>query len=440
MKKIVCLIIVLVMTVSCFGCEGRSDKTVYKIGMLVNSIDDDFTEVYAGVISDLFTEREKGDIQYQVTILSSENSHERQLKQVEVYANQQFDVLIVESVAPDKALDLVKAAVALYEVDDEEIENALEDNPADEDANADNSGEDVISEDNIEDSETDETAAGLQVESNPRVDGIYVPNRKEVQIPIVFIGNMPVLEEPAVNDENAQNAENAETESTDNQEPEQEVADTSLCCSITFDKETLVADIELMIKDLPLNGDINGNGTVEYAFVCSNELNDDYKLLIERIANYFSENNIQATETFRYFAQTKDSTFYSKTEENIRKNDGKTDIIFALTDRSLDAIYQLSIPKEMPEPEEGEEPDEQPKVYTIGTYYNVIALGLEENTKNFVQNDIIPKYISYDYIGMAESIVDNCINYIERKDDKDFVQENYVYEYVTVEKEEEKKK
>lgn len=438
-RKIISLLIVMLILLSCASCTGATKK-VYKIGVLLKDTECDFSLAYASMLSDMFTQMEDSHTDYSVTILSSENSHARQLSQIEVFANQQYDVLVVECVDSTKALEIVSKAVALYETD-EETEQSPE-----EEGNGDNAnGEDVNDNaDNVNDqSDTPENVDnalndGLNAESNPRVDEVYVPNTKEVIIPIIFLGDEPVLEVESEADKDAENDENVvDGEADDNSDntEEDDKIDTSLCCNILLDDASLIANITEILRDMPLSGDKNANGTVEYAFVCSDSINDEHKALIEAITKYFSENNIASNETFRYFAQTKDETFYKKVRENIEKNDGKIDIIFCLTDKALDSVYQLEF--EQPSDTTGnDETEKEPaKLYKIGKDYSVVAVGLEDTSENLMQNSVIDKYISYDVKGMAQNTVDSVINFIKHREKDDFATESYSYEYVINKKE-----
>ncbi len=422
-RKIISLLIVVLILLSCASCTD-STKKVYKIGVLLKDNDSDFSLVYASMLSDMFTQIEDSHTDYSVTILSSENSHERQLSQTEVFANQQYDVLVVECVDYTKALEIVSRAVALYEIDEETEQRSEEDgNGEDINDNADNVNDKG---DDDEEPIDNELSDGLNAESNPRVDEVYVPNTKEVIIPIIFLGDEPVLEVEIEADKDAENIENAE---------EEDKIDTSLCCNILLDDASLIENITEIIKDMPLSGDKNANGTVEYAFVCSDSINGEHKALIEAITKYFSENNIASGETFRYFAQTKDETFYKKVRENIEKNAGKIDIIFCLTDKALDSVYQLEFEQPSDKTDNDKTEKEPAKLYKIGKDYSVVAVGLEDTSENLMQNSVIDKYISYDVESMAQNTVDSVINFIKHREKDDFEAESYSYEYVIKTKE-----
>lgn len=431
-RKIISLLIVVLILLSCASCTGATKK-VYKIGVLLKDTECDFSLLYASMLSDMFTQMEDSHTEYSVTILSSENSHDRQLSQTEVFANQQYDVLVVECVDSTKALEIVSKAVALYEIDEDAEQNPEEEgngdnaNGEDTNDNADDVNEQSDTQENVDDTLND----GLNAESNPRVDEVYVPNTKEVIIPIIFLGDEPVLEveSEAKEDTNTEDGDNA-----DNPEEDDKI-DTSLCCNILLDDASLMENITEIIKDMPLSGDKNANGTVEYAFVCSDSINGEHKALIEAIIKYFSENNIASNETFRYFAQTKDETFYKKVRENIEKNNGKIDIIFCLTDKALDSVYQLEFEQPSDTPDNGETEKEPAKLYKIGKDYTVVAIGLEDTSENLMHNSVIDKYITYDVEGMVQNTVDSVINFIKHREKDDFEIEAYSYEYVINKKE-----
>ncbi len=410
-KRLISLVLAILLCVGMCGCSGSDDnKKIYKIGVLVSNIDDDFMAKYAQEVMDYFEEKNTGDVEYDLTVLSSDNNVSKQITQVETFANQQYDALIVSLINSDEALSVAKNAVAYFETGEGFSQG--DDGTTAQDNNGEISGDDdVLENENVD------------AEPNPRVDDVYVPVTEGHLMGVVFTFTEPQLTQE-------------KSEEVEGEKAEGEQIDTSMCCSVSVDANEGAKLLAQAMGNLPRKGDISGDGEVNYVVIANDKNNNTYNKCCVAIDEYFKENNITGSCLGTLFTEASGESLEKNLHNFVDNYAASVDVIFCFNNETVNTLYLLTNEGKVFDEgdtdgdEQSVDANKENKYYDIGYDFYVVGLVSPDEADIFLKEGKLSAAVSFNCVDVAHKAVDAVINYLKNDENEKLV---YVDVYKMIE-------
>lgn len=374
-KKIVCLILCILILTFLGGCGNSSDASAVRIAYLAGEASADFSERVAKRVNDLLAETSDKDTAYDVTVYFADGSFERQLSQIGVCADLHYDLIIIDPADPSRAEELLADCidVNVTEITEEGKEIF----------------ELTVSNEHYE-------AGGTGAEPANIVSGVFDPPTETVPLNVIFCGNVPVG-----SDDGERNVVYAGYD-------------------VSRQAEMLVNGIVSRAGD----PDINGDGSVLFAFLGTDSANPVNTLMIEEVTSLLQVEYPEASMSFTLQYPGSSDTFLERFKSNMTGKNVPADILIALDDRAMTLCNDFAHTC-------GYEEDESiriPMTFTPGENVWFTGFGSKEDSFSMYDEGRVLCLIGADADELADAVASSALSLLSGSVPSDVILEPFMYE------------